>query len=240
MKDDVKFSTVEEVVRRRRATRLFSLDPVPDEVIRKALELATLSPNSCNLQLWQFYWVKDSQKRKELEKICLDQSSVRSASQVIIAVARPDLWKERNQSFLRELDSKNIKMSPSMEEFQRKFLDKGYSLGFLGIKGLIKYILKSILSRFYPIQNGPCFFWERQFIAIKSASLACQTFILAIESFDFQTCPLEGYDVSRLKKFLKLPLEAVPLMVISVGKKSPAEVQWTRVRNPFSEVVTVI
>lgn len=240
MKDVVLDNFVEDVIKKRRAVRLFSTDKVPDEVIRKALELAILSPNSCNLQLWQFFWIKDLVKRKELETICLSQSSIRSASQVIVAVARPDLWKKRNNSFLNELDKQRIRMSPSMEEFQRKFIEKGYSLGFLGLKGFLKYILKSILSRFYPIQNGPCFFWERQIIAVKSSSLACQTFMLSIESQGFQTCPLEGYDSRRLKKLLALPFEALPLMVISVGKKSPAETQWPRVRNPFDEVVTTV
>ena len=48
----------DEIVEKRRSNRKF--DPnveVPDEVIKKSLERAILSPNSSNMQLWEFYWI---------------------------------------------------------------------------------------------------------------------------------------------------------------------------------------
>ena len=49
----------EKVVRSRRSTRVYSDESVPESVMRKCLELATLAPNSSNLQCWEFYWVRE-------------------------------------------------------------------------------------------------------------------------------------------------------------------------------------
>ena len=56
----------DEIIEKRRSNRRF--DPevkVPDEVIKRSLERAILSPNSSNMQLWEFYWIK-SQEEKEI------------------------------------------------------------------------------------------------------------------------------------------------------------------------------
>ena len=47
-----------KVVESRRSVRRFTDDPVPAEVVNKCLDLAMLAPNSCNLQPWEFYWIK--------------------------------------------------------------------------------------------------------------------------------------------------------------------------------------
>jgi nitroreductase len=49
----------QEIVTFRRSNRKF--DPnveIPDDVIRRSLERAVLSPNSSNMQLWEFYWLR--------------------------------------------------------------------------------------------------------------------------------------------------------------------------------------
>jgi nitroreductase len=47
--------TLEEAVRTRRSVRGFLDKPVPKEIIRKAFELAQLSPSNCNTQPWRVY-----------------------------------------------------------------------------------------------------------------------------------------------------------------------------------------
>jgi nitroreductase len=49
----------QEIVNFRRSNRKFDPDiNMPDEVMEKSLERAILSPNSINMQLWEFYWIK--------------------------------------------------------------------------------------------------------------------------------------------------------------------------------------
>lgn len=47
--------TLEEAVRNRRSVRGFLDKPVPKEVIKKAFELAQLSPSNSNIQPWQVF-----------------------------------------------------------------------------------------------------------------------------------------------------------------------------------------
>ena len=41
----------------------------------------------------------------------------------------------------------------------------------------------------------------------KTTALACQNFMLSMRAYGFDTCPMEGFDSSRLKKILKPKLE---------------------------------
>ena len=45
----------EKVARSRRSTRVFSGETVPENVMRRCIDLALLAPNSSNLQPWEFY-----------------------------------------------------------------------------------------------------------------------------------------------------------------------------------------
>ena len=55
-----------DVVKQRRSVRKFTDQKVEPEKILRALEAATLAPNSSNLQPWEFYWVKSEEKKKQL------------------------------------------------------------------------------------------------------------------------------------------------------------------------------
>ncbi|GAH00099.1 unnamed protein product [marine sediment metagenome] len=59
----------ERVVRSRRSTREFRDEKVPEEVMRRCLELALLAPNSSNLQSWEFYWVRDEAKKQDFGSV---------------------------------------------------------------------------------------------------------------------------------------------------------------------------
>ena len=59
--------TFDDIIQFRRSNRKFDPDqPVPKEIVQKALEHAALAPNSSNMQLWEFHWVKDEIKKKQL------------------------------------------------------------------------------------------------------------------------------------------------------------------------------
>jgi len=63
----------EEIVQRRRSNRRF--DPnfiVADEIIEKSLQRAILSPNSSNMQLWEFYWIKSEEAKNDSMRFASD------------------------------------------------------------------------------------------------------------------------------------------------------------------------
>ena len=92
----------DEIVNKRRSYREFDSEyEMPDSVLKKSLERAIKSPNSSNMQLWEFYRIKSKKAREEVAKICLSQTGAKTASEIVVFVARPDLWKERqNQVYL--------------------------------------------------------------------------------------------------------------------------------------------
>jgi nitroreductase len=61
--------------------------------------------------------------------------------------------------------------------------------------------------------------------------------MLSISAEGFHTCPMEGFDELRLKRYLKLPKGAEINMVVSVGAGTEAGVWGERNRLAFDEVV---
>lgn len=53
----------------RRSVRKFSDEPVPDELIRRAIDIARFAPSAHNAQPWSFLVVKDREKLEKLAKI---------------------------------------------------------------------------------------------------------------------------------------------------------------------------
>ena len=60
-------SIFNEIVNNRRSIRIYD-DKIPfdESSVDRSLERAILSPNSSNLQLWEFYRVKTKAKKDEL------------------------------------------------------------------------------------------------------------------------------------------------------------------------------
>ena len=51
--------TFEEIVHYRRSVRHYQNVEIDTEKVKHCIELATLSPNSSNMQLWEFYHVTE-------------------------------------------------------------------------------------------------------------------------------------------------------------------------------------
>lgn len=64
--DPTELAAVRAVLRRQRAHRSFTDEPVPEEVINDILELATRAPSAQNTQPWQFVIVQDPDRRAEI------------------------------------------------------------------------------------------------------------------------------------------------------------------------------
>ena len=93
----------ETIIQTRRSVRLFDPDvPVPPEVMRRSLQRAVLSPNSSNLQLWEFYWVRDPKKRAAMTPICMGQNAADTAQELVVVVCRKDLWRQRLSAVLEQ------------------------------------------------------------------------------------------------------------------------------------------
>lgn len=91
-----KKMTFEEIVHHRRSVRHYKDLSIDPEKVKHCIELATLSPNSSNMQLWEFYHITSPETLKELSVACLNQESATTAQQMVVFVTRRDLYKKKS------------------------------------------------------------------------------------------------------------------------------------------------
>jgi nitroreductase len=233
----------DEIIQKRRSNRKF--DPnveVPDEVIQKSLERAILSPNSSNMQLWEFYWIKDPALQKDFHEYCLNQNAARTAKQLVVFVTRQDHWKQRVQWHL-DLIKKGITgaSTPSQDKlmtYSGKLMPLAYGTDQFGFLSFIRRSLSGLIGAFRPMtrMKGRA---DQRITVHKSCALAAQTFMLSIAAEGFESCPMEGFDAVRVKKALGLPPMAEVNMIISVGKGTEAGIWGERNRVPYDQVVII-
>lgn len=235
--------TFEEIINYRRSVRHYKKVPIDAEKVKYCIELATLAPNSSNMQLWEFYHVTNPEVLKKLSVACLNQESATTAQQMVVFVTRQDLYQTRAKKML-DLETQNVlKNSPLLKQEKRIKIWKMYYgrimpflyLRFFGILGFVRKIIVNIIGLFRPIvyqvsEN------DMRVVVHKTCALAAQTFMLAMANEQYDTCPMEGFDSRKVKSILKLPYNAKINMVISCGIREEQGVWGDRMRIPFDEV----
>jgi nitroreductase len=210
-----------EAVRARRSIRNYTDQPVPKEVIQRALDAALLAPNSSNLQTWGFYWVKTPEKKQKLVEACLSQRAARTARELIVITAEPGLWKKNRAKMISELD--RAKAPKFMYPYYEKLIPFTYGFQFLAP---LKWLIFNLTGLFRPIVRRPWSPRDREEVSIKSAALASENFMLAIAAEGYGTCPMEGFDEWRVKRLLGLRFSDRVVMVISVGEPELTQGVW--------------
>lgn len=239
--------TVTEAIQYRRSVRVFKKDlELNDEKVKHCIENAVLAPTSSNLQLWEFYHITNSAILEQISTACLGQNAAKTAKQMVVVVARKDLWKKRSKSnidFLkRSYGDKNPQDYTKREKFALNYYQKlipSIYIDFLGIFGWFKFVIFQIIGLFRPIykqvRNS-----DMRIVAHKSAGLAAQNFMISMAAIGYDTCPMEGSDTGQVKQILGIPGAAEINMVIGCGIRDENGIYGPRFRVPFEEVYTKI
>ncbi len=227
-----------EAVSKRRSIRKYTEEDVSDSIIEKALDAAILAPNSSNTQTWDFYWVKSEDKKASLIQFCLSQSAARTAKHLIVITADPSNWKRSQKPLVNWVES--VKAPKQVILYYQKLIPFTYRWGFLNSWALIKWFMFLLAGTVRPMTRGPNTRRDLQEVAIKSAALAAENFVLAISAQGYSTCMMEGFDEVRVKKLLKLNRSARVVMVISVGRESERGTWGPQFRLPKTDVVHIL
>ena len=231
----------QKIVELRRSNRSF--DPnyeIPEEVMERCLKNAILSPNSSNLQLWEFQWIQSPLLLQKLIPLCLNQSAAKTAKQMVVFITRKDKWRERakwNYERIKEgIKGEPKKIQKKGLDYYKKlipivYMDDGLGL-FSQLRRLASFLL-GIRKPFYRLGGKA----EQRIVVHKSCALAAQTFMLSVAAEGFHSCPMEGFDKKRVKKLLALPRGAEINMIVSVGKGTEKGIWGPRFRVPYNEVV---
>ncbi|MFN5620569.1 MAG: nitroreductase family protein [Flavobacteriales bacterium] len=239
LKNDLP-SCFDFIVNTRRAVRKFHPTDYDPMAVTRSLQRAHLAPSSSNMQLWEFYRVSTPAKMKELSRYCMGQNTTETAREMIVVVARPDLWRRRARSNY-DFVEKNLGDRPAFKgrsalTYYGKLMPILYNNDPLGIRGGIKMLVAWFIGLRRPMVRQVNR-TDMRIVAHKSAALASQTFMLSMVAEGHDTCPVEGFDSKRLKKLLDLPSRAEINMVITCGKRIPEGIYGPRFRVPLEEVV---
>lgn len=230
-----------EIVEERRSIRKFDQDITYDpSIVERSLQRAILSPNSSNMQLWEFYRILSADKKEVIAEACLGQLAAKKARELLVFVARPDKYKESIQHNLSAIDAPDNFEREHSKEARKKYYGQlmplFYGFDFLFMKSMLKKLYVTCIGMKKPmVREVTCM--DKQVTIHKSIALAAQTFMLSVRSEGYDTCPLEGYDSKRIKKCLGLPRRAQINMVIAVGPRAEDGVFYPRVRYAYDEVV---
>ena len=81
----------EAIVHYRRSNRAFDAGiEVLDQIIERNLAHSVLAPNSNNIQLWEFHWIKSQEALAQFAPLCLDQRAAKTTKHLIVLVTRRD------------------------------------------------------------------------------------------------------------------------------------------------------
>ena len=227
-----------KLIKNRRSIRIYNDVKVKEEDMMNCLELSLLSPNSSNLQPWEFYWVKDSLKKTKLVQYCLGQPAAKTAQELIVCVARPDHWKKNSKIIIDGFKDKDV--PEAAYTYYTKIVPLAYNQGLFGLFGFFKKISTFFIGLKRPIPREPSSFNDMKIWAQKTTALACQTLMLSLRAFGYDSCPMEGIDSYRIKKLLKLPRQSQICMVISVGKRAQNGVYGKRFRMNKDRFIKII
>lgn len=235
--------TLREILNHRRAVR--SYDPtkhLDSELVKTCLEEAQLAPTSSNLQLWEAYHIVSPNLKEQIAEACLGQSTATSADQFVIFVTRGDKVGERAKRAL-DFELGNVERNSPKDRWEarkKRYQDYYGKLipfvytRFFGLAGLFRKLVVSVVGLSRPITRTVSE-GDTDAKNHKSCALVAQTFMLAMAEKGYDTCPIEGFDESRVKRILGLPRGAKPSLVVSCGLRAEKGILGERFRIPLDE-----
>lgn len=222
----------------RRAMREYDGERMPEDVLRDCLRDATLAPSSSNLQTYQLYWIRDSEKRMKVAKACLSQPAATTAGELVVVVARGDLWDSNLKKLVDMMTHGGTQQLPGpIDDYYNRIVPLMMKNDRFGLHNLIRRVVYWFTGRKEPTVRTPVNRGDHRIYAHMQASLAAQTLMLSISAHGYESCPLGGMDKFRIQEILNLPDQAEVSMVIAAGRGKPDGLYGPRVRLPEQDLI---
>ncbi len=230
-----------EVVHARRSVRKFdSQHSFDHSAVERALELAQLSPNSSNMQMWEFHRVLSKPCLEQMTPLCMKQNAAATANELVLFVVTPSIWEQRakmNAAQVRANFSGREQDTIAKRAFNyyEKLMPTLYNNDRFGVRGVVRKLYSWWVGRNKPMVREV----SKQDVRVtlhKSASLAAMTFMYAMKEQGYDTCPMEGFDSKRVKELLELPKSSEICMIISCGKATDEGIYGERHRVELASI----
>ncbi len=227
-----------KAVTSRRSIRVFDGKPIPEEVMRDCLRDAMLAPTSSNLQPFELYWVRDPATREGLAEACFGQPAAATAGELVVVMARRDLWKTNLDKVWDLMTEGGKKTFPKpVDDYYHEITPRLRQTDALGLGNLMRRVLFWFRGRSAPTMRSPVNTGDHRVWAHIQSSLAAMTFMLSLTAHGYDSCPIGGLDKVRIRRLLGLPRQAEVTMVIAAGTRRPEGLYGKRVRLPYGDLV---
>jgi len=202
-------TTVIDAIRARTSANNFDPAHVMSEAeIAELVKLATESPSSFNMQNWRFVAFASPEAKQRLKQAAYNQPKVSDAAVTFVVVGEVGGHKHLPRLIKPMLDAGAINQ-------------QAYD-GWIGMAN--------------GLYDGKDQFQRDE--AIRSASLASMTLMLAATGKGLVSCAMIGFDPAAVSAEAGLAAHEVPVMLIAVGRAAPGN--WPRkVRRPMDEVLSL-
>ena len=180
-----------------------------DGEIATLVECASQAPSSFNFQNWRFIAVRDKHAKARLEAIAYGQKKVSQAAVTFIVLG-----------LLNPQVRLPAALAPALEA---GILDQATVDTWVGMAN-------GMYGSNPELQRDE---------AIRSASMAAMTLMLAAEALGLGSGPMIGFDAAAVHKEFALADGEIPAMLLTVGRKGPGN--WPRKpRFPTSSILKIV
>src|SRR5690606_21460702 len=183
--------------------------PLDEDVITSLISQATKAPSAYNLQNWRFIAVRSQEAKARLKAAAFGQQKIEDASVAFIVCGTLAAHSQLASA-----------LQPSVEA---QIMTQGIADGWVARVGAD-----------HP--NNPVLQRDE---AVRSASLAAMTLMLAAQGMELGSCAMSGFDAELVSQSFALGADELPVMIVTVGH--PAEGNWPqKVRKAVPEVLSIV
>ena len=174
--------------------------------IAELVRLATLAPSAFHLQNWNFHSVHSPEAKEVLTQLAYGQRQVRDAAVTYIVVGE-----------LNAHTTLHERLQPSVDA---GILDAALQDQWVGMATDAH-------------QDNPRMQRDE---AIRSASLAAMSLLIAAREMDLDCGVLGGFDAAGVHAAFEFSPDEIPVMLVTVGRAAPGN--WPqKVRRPLEDVI---
>lgn len=183
--------------------------PLNKDTITTLINLATKAPTAYNMQNWSFIAVQSVDAKKRLKSVAFDQQKIIDASVAFIICGKLDGYQQL-QNVLKASVTTNI--------IEQRVADS--------------WITQATAT----LENNEV---SQRDEAVRSASLAAMTLMLAAQDMELGSCAIGGFDTLKIAQEFSLTANQLPVLIVVIGY--PTHDNWQqKYRRPLSEILTII
>lgn len=183
--------------------------PLDDATVASLVDLATKAPSAYNLQNWRFVVARSPEAKARLQAAAYGQQKIVDASAAFLVCGTLEAHTQLASALAPSVQAGF--MPPAMAEAWQSQAHRSHA------------------------GNGTL----QRDEAVRSASLAGMTLMLAAQGMGLGSCAMSGFDAAQVSQALGLASTELPVLIVVVGHAEPGN--WPqKPRKPVADVLTIV